>query len=146
MNPSFAFRMSSYPASLQACLQALEDSEVYDRMPAPLRFAAELILDELASNTIKYGGLACREISVNLTWDGHVMQLTLTDDALPFDPRPRAQTPLMDSGPIAGLTVGGRGLQMLREVIDHWHYERRDDRNINILTRSLDRNTHPAAA
>lgn len=136
MSSAFTYRMGSYPASLQACLRALEESEVYEQMPPHLRFTAELILDELASNTIKYGGLDCREILFQLEFDGENMRVVVSDDAKPFNPWEEAPgINDEDVENIEDIPIGGRGIEMLRQATDFRHYERKDGRNINILMR-----------
>ena len=143
---SFAFTMSGYLSSLQECLRALEESAVYQEMPPSLRFVAELILDELASNTLKYGGLDCREIRFQLDFDGETMRVTLIDDAMPFDPWGDAPAPQDDSDSIEDLAIGGRGVHMLKQATDLQHYERKDGKNINIVTRSVHRPFDSVAA
>lgn len=147
MSSPFTYHMSSYPSSLQACLQAFEESDAYAIMPPRLRFTAELILDELISNIIKYGGLNCREISVDLTADHESLKLAITDDGNPFNPWLPAVRPMDEPvTDIQSLTIGGRGLEMLRAATDSRHYERTDGKNINILTRSTAAGQQPAAA
>jgi anti-sigma regulatory factor (Ser/Thr protein kinase) len=146
MSGSFAFTMTGYLSSLQECIRALEDSSVYQEMPPSLRFVAELILDELASNTLKYGGLDCHEIVVQLDFDGESMRMTLIDDAMPFDPWKEAPTPQDLPGALEDLTIGGRGVHMLKQATDSQHYERKDGKNINRVTRSVRRPVSSVAA
>lgn len=137
MSSSFAYTMSGHLSSLQECLRALEESSVYQEMPPPLRFVAELILDELASNTLKYGGLDCHEILFQLDFDGESMRVALIDDAMPFNPWQDAPTVTdADEDTVEDLAIGGRGVHMLRQATDSQHYERKDGKNINIVTRS----------
>jgi anti-sigma regulatory factor (Ser/Thr protein kinase) len=134
----FSYKIAGYPTSLQGCLRELEESAVYQAMPVPLRFVAELILDELASNTLKYGGPDFKELSCEVAWDGHQMRVTLCDDAAPFNPWTDA--PKVDDDPaddLDELQIGGRGIHMLLQATDSRHYERRAGKNCHILTRSL---------
>ena len=147
MSGSFAHTMSGFSGSLETCLRALEESSVYQEMPPALRFVAELILDEMASNTIKYGGADCHEIVVRIDFDGESMRVEMSDDALPFDPWTAA--PIHDDpvpAAIEDLAIGGRGLRMLAEATDSQHYERKGGRNINIMIRNVHRPGRSAAA
>ncbi len=147
MTGHFAYSMSGYLSSLQQCLQAMEESDVYQDLPSSLRFVAELILDELASNTIKYGGLDCHNIDFSLDFDGDRMRVELVDDAMPFDPWGEAPR-VDDSGvmDIEDIEIGGRGIHMLRQATDTQHYERKDGKNINVMTRHVRRPLQNAAA
>lgn len=147
MSEPFSYLIHGGPTSLQSCLQALEESGVYQEMPPPLQFVAELILDELASNTLKYGGRENPEVRLNLEYANGSMRMEISDDAQPFDPW--TQSPEVDDSQVEDveeLEIGGRGIHMLKQATDTRHYERRDGRNINILTRSLHRPPWSAAA
>jgi anti-sigma regulatory factor (Ser/Thr protein kinase) len=147
MTGQFSYQMSGYPASLQECLSAMEESPVYQDLPPSLRFVAELILDELASNTIKYGGLDCHRIDFLLAFDGDLMRVELVDDAMPFDPW--GEAPRVDDSGVLGiddLEIGGRGIHMLRQATDTQRYERKDGKNINVMTRQARRPLQNAAA
>ncbi len=147
MSPSFSYQIDPATGSLQSCLRALEDSAVYQEMPGSLQFVAELILDELASNTLKYGGPDCHEIIFTADFDGHELRVTLTDDAAPFNPWTDA--PVIDDSRVEDLEdieIGGRGIHMLLQATDTRHYERRDGKNVHILTRRAHRNQDALAA
>ena len=147
MSSAFSYRINGYSNSLQSCLRAMEDSSVYQEMPSSLQFVAELILDELASNTLKYGGPGEHEILFELSYDGGEMRVVLSDDAEPFNPWTDA--PRVDDSATEDLDhigIGGRGIHMLLQATDSRHYERRDGRNILIMTRSARRTQDNIAA
>lgn len=147
MSEPFSYVIHGYPTSLQSCLRALEESEVYQEMPAPLQFVAELILDELASNTLKYGGRENPEVRFGIEYRHGSMRVEIVDNAQPFDPWNQAPE-VDDSGveDIDDLEIGGRGIHMLLQATDTRHYERREGKNINIMTRSVHRSPQSAAA
>lgn len=125
----------SQPGALQAGLRALEQSQAYALLPPPLRFVADLIVDELASNAIKYGGPDCREVRFQLDFDGHLMRVSVMDDGAAFNPWQDAPPVEPSSTPVASLKVGGRGIHMIRQATDSQHYERRNGKNISTLIR-----------
>lgn len=144
MSASFSYLIHGYPTSLQGCLRALEESGVYQEMPPQLQFVAELILDELASNTLKYGGRENPEVLLELDYSEGAMRVKITDNAQPFNPW--TQSPAVDDSAvedIEDLEIGGRGIHMLLQATDSRHYERQDGRNINIMTRSVQRSAAP---
>ena len=140
MSDTFAYTMTGHLSSLDACLRALEESDAYLSLPPPLRFVAELILDELASNAIKYGGVDCREIVFTLSFDGRTMTVELSDDGAPFNPwdeAPAVQGEQEEVDDIEDLRIGGRGIHMIMQATDSRHYRHDHGRNVNTLTRSV---------
>jgi anti-sigma regulatory factor (Ser/Thr protein kinase) len=147
MSSAFSYRINGYSNSLQSCLRAMEDNPVYQEMPSSLQFVAELILDELASNTLKYGGAGDHEILFELDYDGGEMRVTLSDNAEPFNPWRDAPGVVDNSADdLDGIGIGGRGIHMLLQATDSRHYERRDGRNIHIMTRRVRRTQDNLAA
>lgn len=123
------------PDSLPSALHALERSPVYASLPTALRFVAELILDEMGSNVIKYGGPDCLELRFELDFDGKVMRISVADDGPPFNPWqevPAVETATTD---FPCLKIGGRGLHMIVQATDSQQYERRHGKNVSTLTR-----------
>jgi serine/threonine-protein kinase RsbW len=136
MSGSFTHTLNCrQPGSLQSGLRALEHSQVYASLPPSLRFVADLILDELASNAIKYGGPDCHEVRFELDFDGKVMRVSVADDGSPFNPWQEAPAVEADDTDLAALKIGGRGLHMIVQATDSQHYERRHGKNISTLTR-----------
>ncbi|MEQ8767321.1 MAG: ATP-binding protein [Planctomycetota bacterium] len=91
---------------------------------------AELILDEILSNTIRYGTPpgARAVIEVSVTLRGHEIELIIADDAEPFDPtRAPEKKPAKT---LESASIGGRGLSLVRRATDSMSYERRDGRNV----------------
>jgi anti-sigma regulatory factor (Ser/Thr protein kinase) len=139
--------MRNEVGELANCLRALEESECYLHMPPSLRFVTELVLDELVSNTIKYGGPGEHEITMIVEWDGSELSVRIEDDALPFNPWEQSAMGEFDDDEdhdptaeeIDALQVGGRGLQMLRRATDTRDYERVGGKNIVTVTRHLRR-------
>ncbi|MFN0128958.1 MAG: ATP-binding protein [Verrucomicrobiales bacterium] len=134
------------PGALAAGLRALEHCQAYALLPPPLRFVADLIVDELASNAIKYGGPDCLEVGFQLDFDGHLMRVAVMDDGPPFNPWQDAPSVDSPSTPTASLKIGGRGIHMIRHATDSQHYERRNAKNISTLTRRWNPNPQDATA
>ena len=133
------YSMSNTVASLKQCQRALENSEVYQQMPSSLRFVTELILDELASNTIKYGGPGRHTIDMRVHFDGEELLVTLEDDGLPFNPWEAAPMGDLETENIQDLAIGGRGIHMLRQATDERRYEYTNGKNVITLSRLVRR-------
>jgi anti-sigma regulatory factor (Ser/Thr protein kinase) len=139
--------MRNEVGELANCLRALEESESYRQMPPSLRFVTELVLDELVSNTIKYGGPGEHEIAMSIDWDGAELSVRIEDDALPFNPWEQSamgefdddEEHVFSAEEVDALKIGGRGLQMLRRATDTREYQRHGGKNIVTVTRHLKR-------
>jgi anti-sigma regulatory factor (Ser/Thr protein kinase) len=130
----FAFLGPATDSGLSDCRRQLEISPVYQELPPRLRFATDLALDELATNTIKYGNSdgASFEFAIHRS-DGQ-LEIRYADQGSPFDPWARAgvEDERLDS--IEDTLIGGRGLIMLKEISAVRSYDRRENRNLISLT------------
>ena len=97
--------------------------------PPHLVFQAELVLEEIVTNIIKYGlpPGANRQIQVDLTWRPQGLRMEISDDGLPFDPR-QAPQPNLDL-PAEERPVGGVGLHLVRKAASFLEYRREGDHN-----------------
>jgi serine/threonine-protein kinase RsbW len=87
-------------------------------------------LDEVLSNVVRHGyrgeGAAGRiEVTFSLR-DGEV-EMTVIDDAAPFDPLAAADPDTTQPG--ERRTVGGLGIFFVKKLMDGMTYERREGRN-----------------
>jgi len=100
------------------------------RLPDKVVFALNLALDELITNTIKYGRKEDGKynIMVGLACASGAVTLTVEDDGAPFDPL-QAEEPDITC-PIEEREIGGMGLHLLRRLMDEIKYERRDGKNL----------------
>jgi len=140
MSGSFAHTLDCrQPRALRDALHALEQSPAYARLPPSLRFIAELILDELASNAIKYGGPNCHHIDYHLDFNGSLMRVAVMDDGSPFNPWQESPAIESEATDLAALKIGGRGIHMIKQATDAQDYRYQDGRNISTLTRQWPR-------
>jgi serine/threonine-protein kinase RsbW len=98
-----------------------------------VRADVRLIVEELASNAIEYGGgdgtdVGQHELSVDIGMDGDLLTLRFRDQGAPFDPL-SAQTPDLEAD-ILDRPIGGLGLYLIRQIAESMHYERIDDCNL----------------
>ncbi len=107
----------------------------------PLRYAVDLALEELVSNTIRYGygDVDQHEIRVQVTLTDDEVRVTIEDDAAPFDPTRMPEPPRPTS--LADAPAGGRGILMVRRMIDDMRYQRADGRNTLTLVLPRKRGT-----
>ena len=90
---------------------------------------AEICLDELVSNVVRYGGQGARPatLTISLTREEKALLLTVEDDGNPFDPR-QVPAPVFARS-LEEAEAGGRGIFLVRSFADDLRYERRAGRN-----------------
>ena len=99
-----------------------------------VRGDVRLIVEELASNAIAYGGgadgidVGQHELSVDIAIAGDLLTLEFRDEGAPFDPLSTA-APDLDVD-IMDRPIGGLGLYLIRQIAEETHYRRVDDANL----------------
>jgi serine/threonine-protein kinase RsbW len=106
-----------------------------------------IILEELLTNTVKYGYPAsdCRghvEISMELVQTRLTIQFV--DDAREFDPFAHALQEVSDNSDAR--QIGGLGLYVVRALAHEKRYQRASGRNIIQLTRELSVHSKPKSS
>jgi serine/threonine-protein kinase RsbW len=101
--------------------------------------AINLVLDEVVTNVIEYGydDAGRHEITVTLTVEGNVLTIRIEDDGRAFDPV--AAPPPDLALPIEDRPIGGLGIHIVRSVMDAVEYQRRGDRNVLTMRRTIGR-------
>jgi anti-sigma regulatory factor (Ser/Thr protein kinase) len=129
----FQFTAPATAAGLANCRQIMEGSVLYTKLPARLQFAADLALDELATNTIKYGGADGASFEFNLRYAANSLFITYKDHGAAFDPWRKAEEALRSLDSSDDPEIGGRGLIMMKELSVTRAYERCDGANVVTL-------------
>lgn len=104
---------------------------------APELFALQIVVEELVTNVIDYGGVPHGEhaVSVELILEDGELTIRLTD-------RGRAYNPLLREEPDTTLPaeqrpIGGLGVHFCRKLTDSQDYERVSDCNVLTLRKKL---------
>lgn len=105
--------------------------------PPPAVFAVNLAVEEIVTNTIKYGHFPEEHpgIAVTVSILPDRVEIVIEDEAAAFDPF-AVETP-DTSAPLAKRAVGGLGIHLIRNMLDRFSYERNGHRNIIRLTKHL---------
>ena len=105
-----------------------------NHIPLAKQLSVELIVEELVTNILKYGGSADPEITVDLSYDcgSNKLELEIRDDTHPFDPT--SAGPADTESSVEERQVGGLGIYLVREKSSSMVYEYRDHFNIIRLT------------
>ena len=97
-----------------------------------------ILLEELLTNLAKYGYSDRAEpgvAEIALALNGSRLEIEFIDDGCAFDPL-AGTLPNFDA-PLDERPVGGLGLHLLRSLADGVRYERRNDKNVIRLSRTV---------
>jgi anti-sigma regulatory factor (Ser/Thr protein kinase) len=105
---------------------------------ADLAFAANLCLEELVANTILHGlkGRADRLIHIRLSLSEQWLEITIKDDAPPFDPFTQVPKPDLGLG-VIDRPVGGLGIHLVKTMMDDARACYDGTGNLIVLLKSL---------
>ena len=121
------------PAAADAATQFLEGNNASEGVI----FAANLAIEEIVTNTIKYGYDDARkhEIIVRLEVTENSLNIEICDDGREFNPfnEPEPNVSLRSDEP----QIGGLGVHFVRKMLDTCAYDRREGRNIVKLSKKL---------
>jgi serine/threonine-protein kinase RsbW len=132
-----AGRMLVVPASRPGMRRVAEDFDAFGAaraLPPEVVRAVQVALDEMLSNIVHHGHGERGEghqIEVSFRLDEGVLEVTIEDDAPPFDPL--AAPPPDTTGDLASRPEGGLGILLTRKLMDEVAYERAVDRNRVVL-------------
>lgn len=118
----------------QVCENVREAAEIcgFDERTS---YACQLAVCEAVENVIQHGyrGVAHGQVTVETCSQPGTLVVEIVDDAPPFNPTTYPQVPAATPDEAQ---VGGRGILMIRRVMDRIDYDRRDNKNILRLTKS----------
>ena len=108
-----------------------------EKLPDHLSHDLEIILEELATNVMKYGGVKPGDACCLIELDRKTNDLTIrfSDNGHPFNPL--EQTEVDTNVPIEERPIGGLGIHFIKKLTDAQRYERHDGRNVITLTKEL---------
>lgn len=100
-------------------------------------FDFEVILEELVTNVMKYGGVSAGSecCLIELSRDGNLLTIRFSDRGIPFNPLDQDEVDTNKS--IDDRPIGGLGIHFIKKLTDTQSYERSDGRNILTLTKEI---------
>lgn len=128
------------PNTFDALTSAAEQTEAFlesnSASPETI-FAANLAIEELVTNIIKYGydDTDAHEIVVHLFLKDGELHIEITDDGHEFNPFD--QPPPDTSLPVEDMPIGGLGIHFVRNMLDSCAYHRNGGQNIVSLSKKL---------
>ena len=133
----------SLPSRLEEIAALANAVEVFLAADPQLAFQTNLCLEELLTNTILHGlrGAPGHVIRVSLKRMEKVLEITLTDDAPPFDPFSEAPPPDLDAD-LVDRPIGGLGVHFVRTIMDEYSVSHDGSGNRVVLRKLYGGDTH----
>jgi serine/threonine-protein kinase RsbW len=105
--------------------------------PAEVQYLANLVIEELVTNCIKYGYEDASEhvVEVKLQLAANELAVTVTDDGQPFNPLELPAPNLQ--APVESRPIGGLGIHLVRQMSDRMEYVRDNGKNRVTVRKSL---------
>lgn len=100
-------------------------------------FLTDLVIEELVTNTIKYGydDNDAHHIRVNINFHDGRLCIEVRDDGHSFDPLAQEAPDL--TSPTDKRPIGGLGIHLVRQMTDDVRYERHGDENVVFATKTF---------
>ena len=137
MEDRLTLRVKNAFAEIPAANEAASRWLAERSTPPVADYLANLAIEELVTNCIKYGYDDSAEhiIEIDLKLTVGKLVITVTDDGRPFNP---LELPEPDTNlPAEDLPIGGMGIHLLRKMSDQMEYTRIDGKNRLTLRKSL---------
>ena len=138
MWPSFRMTIGADLGEVARVGAAFAEFAGAQALPVSIRRNIHVALDELLTNTIRHGfaGRQGGAVTIEAEVRPDRVCVTLTDDGTPFNPLGLAapDTAL----PAEERPQGGLGVHLVRGLMDEVSYQRRNDRNVIVVTKLLE--------
>jgi anti-sigma regulatory factor (Ser/Thr protein kinase) len=137
MNDLFVLQVRNDLAALPAACEALSQWLAQRDVPPAADYLANLALEELVTNCIKYGYDDALEhtIEVEVKLSDTEMVFTLADDGHAFNPLDLPEPDL--NLPVGERSIGGLGIHLLRKMSSRVEYSREQGKNRVSLYKTL---------
>lgn len=134
MTAEFTFQVTAEDFDFIPFNRSLELFFAEHGLPQSKLFTIELIIEELVTNTQKYGGNGRIDIFIHLSANTETNRITLRikDNAVPFDPS-RAEK-IDTTLSLEKREIGGLGLFLVQEKSETMEYQYANHFNITTLT------------
>jgi anti-sigma regulatory factor (Ser/Thr protein kinase) len=116
----------------------LEDLSEEWGLGMPLAFSLNLVLEEALTNVISYGFDDDSEhtIEVRLKKSGALLSVVIVDDGHEYDPTLKADPDITLAA--EERPIGGLGIFLIKKIMDTVEYQRKQNKNILILTKKIE--------
>lgn len=125
-----SFQLESEASELDRLYLIVEDFGRANNIAADAIFQINLTLEEIVSNSIKYGyqGEPGHTIGLNISIRSGTVAIVVEDSGVPFNPLDVPEPDVNCS--VDERPIGGLGIHLARAFMDVLEYERREGKNI----------------
>jgi anti-anti-sigma factor len=136
MSSQFRVAIGADPGGVEMVMATFTSFAEEHAVPDTVRRSINVALDELLANSLAYGLTGeGSEVVVDVELQRDRLIVTVSDDGTPFDPFGRSAPDTTMS--VEDRPIGGLGIHLVRKLVDDVSYERRDGRNVVVLTKRL---------
>ena len=131
--PNFHLTIKNDVAELAALPEFVESLGLDAQTTTNLNLA----LEEAATNVVLYAYDApgTGTVDIHATIKDHMVRITLSDEGKPFDPTKAGDPDITLPGDER--PIGGLGIFLIRKLMDSVKYERKDGKNVLVMTKNL---------
>ncbi len=107
------------------------------KLSPALAMNINLAIEEAFSNIVFYAykDKDKHEIKISVSLNNKRLTIEITDDGIPFNPL--SQKPPDTALPADERPIGGLGIFLISQIMDEMHYDRKENRNILTLNKSI---------
>jgi anti-sigma regulatory factor (Ser/Thr protein kinase) len=133
-SPRFVFTSSQIENDLPALLALVEQYNQEKTYDIGLRYKIAVIIDELVTNSILHGGCKGQGQTVTVSIEDHSDRviIKIVDSGTPFDPTTHLVNTCKNVH--KDVSVGGMGIYIVRQLALSMQYNRKKNRNHNVIT------------
>lgn len=133
-----SLKVPNHISALDDISQALEEFCAKTSIQHKLKLQLNLVLEELITNTIKYGYEDKKEHFIHIEFFSNStdVHLKITDDALPFNLLEYEGKDNEVEKPVDERSIGGVGILLVHTLMDEISYQRDSGRNVLLLSKS----------
>ena len=134
---TITFKLSNRLSELETLNKKIDTFGVQVGLPNKCIFEIRLILEELFTNITYYGYRDDKDhwVNVSMSCENDIMTIQIEDDGIPFNPlefkKPNLKCAVEDR------EIGGLGIHLVKHYIKDCVYERRGNKNILILKKTI---------
>ena len=123
---------------IDRCLAGLEEICKRFQIPADIRNAFSVVLDDLLNNVISYAYEDAGEHSIDviLSTDGQRFIVSVIDEGVEFDPFLSKEPDI--NGALDERQIGGLGIHLIRNLMDDHFYRRDGKKNVTTLMKRIE--------
>ena len=128
MSAEISLRLSAALDEIAQIHDGLGSFAAQEGWTSKLEFEVILVVEELFTNVVKYGGCPGEPVRIDVTSEPNRVTIEMADSGRPFDPL--ADTPEPDTtSPVEDRAPGGLGLHLALTMTDELSYRRDGDFN-----------------